>query len=142
MVADLFPTLRNPRLASLLDDWFDGLNPQSGNGLRGTFTTPVAIWEADEKVHIEVDMPGVTSDSLDVTVQDGRLRIAAERKAPEEERKVYADHRRYGRFENLLALPEEIDAESIAAELYNGVLHLALSKKPQLQPKRIDVKVS
>ena len=39
-----------------------------------------------------------------------------------------------------MTLPESIDPESIAAELTNGVLHVTVSKKPEAQPKRIEIK--
>jgi HSP20 family protein len=39
-----------------------------------------------------------------------------------------------------VTLPESIDPDSIAAELTNGVLHVTVSKKPEAQPKRIEIK--
>jgi len=143
MVAPLFPVVRAPRFASLLNEFFEDLPQATENGSsqwEGRFSAPLALWEDESQVYLEIDMPGVASEGLDVTVEKGLLQIAAQRKAAESERKVIADHRRYGKFEHLLKLPEHIDADSVQAELHDGVLTITLAKKPQVQPKRIEVR--
>ena len=68
------------------------------------------------------------------------LTIMAERKAPEDERKVWHQERRYGRVERTFSLPETADGDSIEAELRDGVLSITLAKKSEAQPKQIPVK--
>ena len=48
----------------------------------------------------------------------------------------------YGPIQRLISLPETVDPERIEAELKDGVLRLTLAKKPELQPKKIQVKAS
>jgi HSP20 family protein len=104
------------------------------------FYVPSSVWEDEASYHVELDVPGVTRDSVELTFEKGTLRITTERTAPEETRTGLVDERRYGKVTRTVTLPETIDPESIVAELTNGVLHVTVSKKPEAQPKRIEIK--
>jgi Hsp20/alpha crystallin family len=58
------------------------------------------------------------------------------------ERTNWHNERGYGKVSRTVTLPETGDPETIEAELNNGVLHVTISKLPQAQPKRIDVRVA
>ena len=103
---------------------------------------PASIWEADSKYHIEVDAPGVAKEDVELTFDKGTLQITLERKAPEGERTNWHNERGYGKVSRSVSLPDTVDPETIAAELVNGVLHVTITKRPEAQPKKIDVKVS
>jgi HSP20 family protein len=103
---------------------------------------PASIWEAEDKFHIEVDAPGVAKDDVELTFEKGVLQITLERKAPEGERTNWHNERGYGKVSRSVSLPDTVDPDTIAAELNNGVLHVSINKRPEAQPKRIDVKVS
>jgi len=103
---------------------------------------PASIWEAEDKFHIEVDAPGVAKEDVELTFDKGALQITLERKAPEGERTNWHNERGYGRISRSVSLPDTVDPETISAELTNGVLHVTITKRPEAQPKRIDVKVS
>jgi HSP20 family protein len=111
----------------------------AGPGIQA-FYVPASVWEDEGSYHVELDVPGVTRDSVDLTFEKGTLRITTERTPPAETRKGLVDERRYGKVTRTVALPESIDPESIMAELTNGVLHVTVSKKPEAQPKRIEIK--
>jgi HSP20 family protein len=49
------------------------------------------------------------------------------------------DERRYGKVTRTVTLPESIDPESIAGKLTDGVLHVTVAKRPEAQPKRIEI---
>jgi len=104
------------------------------------FYVPASVWEDEGSYHVELDVPGVTRDHVELTFEKGTLRITTERPAPEEQRTGLVDERRYGKVTRTVTLPESIDAETINAELTNGVLHVTVSKKPEAQPKRIEIK--
>jgi HSP20 family protein len=101
---------------------------------------PVAVWNDADKVFLELEVPGVNKESIDLTVHNGVLRITGERKSPEGERDYWVNERLYGTFDRTIALPDDVDADSIQAELIEGVLRIELSKKPEAQPKKITVK--
>jgi HSP20 family protein len=103
---------------------------------------PASIWEAENMFHIEVDAPGVTRENVELTFDKGTLQITLERKAPERERTNWHNERGYGKVSRSVSLPDTVDPETISAELTNGVLHVTISKLPEAQPKKIDVRVS
>lgn len=103
---------------------------------------PASIWEADNVFHLEIDAPGVAKENVELTFEKGTLQITLERKAPEGERTNYHNERGYGKVSRSVSLPETVDPNTITAELTNGVLHVTISKLPEAQPKKIEVKVS
>lgn len=124
-----------------MEQLFGRLVNGSANGASAKgWHAPVTLWNDADKVYVEVEIPGVKKDDLEVTVHNGLLRVAGQRKVPEGERNYWTNERHFGPFERSMSLPEDIDADSIEAELVDGVLHLTLNKKPDAQPKRITVK--
>ena len=103
---------------------------------------PVSIWEAENMFHVEADAPGVTKEDVEITFDKGTLQIALERKAPEGERTNWHNERVYGKVSRSFSLPDTVDPNTITAELTNGVLHVTITKLPEAQPKKIDVRVS
>ena len=117
------------------------VNGSSTNGSSSQgWHAPVTAWNDADKVYVEMEVPGVKREDLEVTVHNGVLRIAGQRKVPEGERNYWTNERQFGQFDRSMTLPEDIDADSIEAELTDGVLHLTLNRKPEAQPKRITVK--
>jgi HSP20 family protein len=103
---------------------------------------PVSIWEAENMFHVEADAPGVTKEDVEITFDKGTLQISLERKAPEGERTNWHNERGYGKVSRSFSLPDTVDPNTITAELTNGVLHVTITKLPEAQPKKIDVRVS
>ena len=114
------------------------LAPTVARTVRGV-RAPLSVWEADDAYHVELDVPGVTKEDIEVTFEKGTLQIAAERKAPSEERKGLHEERIYGTVSRSLSLSEAVDPDSIGAELTNGVLHITVAKVPEVQPKKINI---
>lgn len=127
---------------------FDSLLNQvlGPNGLRvGHYNAtkwPAGIWEDENAYHVELDVPGIQRENVDVTLDKGVLTITVERKHDESDttRKGWRDERYYGKVTRSFTLPETIDAESIAAEMNNGVLHVSVAKSPAAQPRKIEIK--
>lgn len=121
---------------SLLDQFF---GPDAVRGIRALRSSG-CVWEDDATYHVELDVPGVSRDSVELTYDRGELRIGVERKEPAEKRSGLIDERHYGRLVRTVRLPESVDPETIEAELADGVLHVRVAKLPEAQPKRIEVK--
>ena len=127
-----------------LDRWFDQFfGAENAKGEDGNaWRAPAALWEDEDNYHVELELPGVTHEGLDITFEKGTLVVNAERKAPEEERRYWHHSRQYGKARFSLQLPDTVDGEKIDANLQHGVLHLTLAKRPEAQPKKITVKVA
>jgi HSP20 family protein len=69
------------------------------------------------------------------------LFIRGERK-PEEGRQYLYNGRVWGQFERVITLPEAVDADNVEAELTDGILRVALPKRPEAKPKTIMLKTS
>ena len=129
------------RLERLFDRFFEdsffnyGFTPEWGTGV------PVSLWQDEDHVYIEAELPGLTDQDVDVTVHNGVLFIRGERK-PEEGRQYLYNGRTWGRFERVITLPEAVDAENVQADLSHGVLRVALPKSPEAKPKKIALKTS
>ena len=89
-------------------------------------------------------MPGLEKDQVKVTVENGILLIAGERKSDHEEknRKYHRVERSYGSFLRSFSLPDDADGTKIKAEFKNGVLKVHLPKSEDAKPKSIEIKVS
>jgi len=111
------------------------------------FLSPtVDVSETEKDYRIEIDLPGVAQDAIDVTVVEGTLTIRAEMQSessskPEsevqKERQYHYRERRWGSFERIFHLPSDAQEEDIRADFTNGVLTLTIAKKaPEvLQPR-------
>jgi HSP20 family protein len=119
---------------------FDQLVGGASNFVRA-FAAPANLWEEDGQWRVEVELPGIKQEQIELTLEKNELKIVAERTAPED-RKYHHQERGYGKVERQIHLPETADPESIEAELRDGVLNLTFKKKPEAQPRKISVKVS
>jgi HSP20 family protein len=127
----------------MFEHFFGGTANGNGNGQTAApVFAPASLWEEEGRWSIEFDLPGVKLEDIDVTLEKNALTLTAERRAPQEDRKFWHQERGYGRIERVITLPETVDPEGIEAELKDGVLRLYLAKKPELQPKKIQVKTS
>jgi HSP20 family protein len=109
------------------------------------FTPDFEVRETKEGFLFKADVPGIKEQDLEVTMTGNRLTISGKREAEMDEKTdtYYTCERSYGSFTRAFTLPADTDAgDRIRAELKEGVLTVLLPRKPELQPKRIDVKVN
>jgi HSP20 family protein len=125
-----------------MDQVFDHFfGPSSREGSSPVFA-PSALWEEDGRWGLEVELPGIKQEDIDITLEKDALRITAERRVPEDNRKFIHQERSYGKVQRLIKLPDSVDSENIEAELKDGVLRLYLTKRPELQPKKVQIKTA
>lgn len=111
-----------------------------GNGMR-SMAMPMDAYRKDDSFLIRLDLPGVTVDSVDLTVEDNVLTIKAERPAPPRSDRVESviAERPYGTFTRQVFLGTNLDTENIRAEYEAGVLTLAIPVAEHAKPRRIEV---
>lgn len=119
---------------NLLDHFF-GTNVQGPN-----YRAPASVWETEEQLHLELDAPGVAQDGVELTFEKGQLSVTLERTS-DEDRKYWHNERQFGKVTRTLTLPDTVDPESLEAQLNAGVLHISVAKKPETQPRKIEVQV-
>lgn len=100
----------------------------------------VDVEEADDAYVVEVDLPGVRRDDVDIELVGNELSISGEVK--ERDRKGVLRHqtRRTGRFAYRIVLPDQVDAEKIEAKLSEGVLTVRVPKSERAQRRKVEVK--
>ena len=108
---------------------------------RRTVTAPCDIFEADGKIVLRIDMPGVTKEQLSVHVEDDELRIEGRRARGESSGGTYLIREIPDcDFVQAYTLDSTIDRDSIHAALVNGQLKVTLSVKESEKPRKIEVK--
>jgi len=130
----------------------DLLDREFGRMVRNVFTDgssdeaptvayPVNIWEDDEAVHVDAEMPGFTKDQIEITIEQGTLQIAASRDEQSEQKNgsPVLTERRWSRYFRSFSLPAAVQEDAVTANCENGVLHLTLPKRPEVKPRRIKV---
>jgi HSP20 family protein len=103
----------------------------------------VDIYETENELIVEADLPDVNPEDLDIRVENNILTIRGERKF---EKNVHEDNylrieRAYGSFSRSFSLASSVNSESIQADYHNGVLTLSLPKREEAKPKQIKVNV-
>jgi HSP20 family protein len=104
----------------------------------------VDIFERGEDLVLRAEVPGVSRDKLDVSVENNVLTIRGER---ERDREIKEEHyhrveRSYGVFSRSFTLPATVDATKIAAQFKEGILEVVLPKAEAAKPKRISIEAS
>ncbi len=129
-----------------LDDIFNRVAGAPGEPLaRGEWLPAVDITETAKDYRIDLEIPAVPAANVDVSVKDGVLTVSGERHAEqvsEEQGKRHRVERRWGKFSRSFRLPENADAESIEANVRDGVLYLVIPKQDNAQPRRIEVRAA
>jgi HSP20 family protein len=107
---------------------------------RTHFLTPLAnIVETKDGYVLEAEMPGVTKDGLEITVDNGELLILGHRNAAPKSGQVLYQESRDLSFRRVFELDPSIDASKIHAKIDQGVLRLTLPKAESVKPRKISV---
>jgi HSP20 family protein len=135
-----------------IDDMFDRVFPDAmrrwprvAGEERPVFDwAPAAdVSETDGEYVIKAELPEVRKDDLNITVQEGVLTLAGERKEEKREKneKVHRVERFYGSFSRRFTLPDDADEQGIRAESKDGVLviHIPKQKVAHPQPRQVQV---
>ena len=113
--------------------------------LFGTASRPVAMpmvaYRKGDMFHLNFDLPGVTADSIDLTVERNVLTVHAERQAAEPDQVVelIADECPTGIFTRQVFLGDTLDTEHIAADYEGGVLKLRIPVHESAKPRKVSI---
>jgi HSP20 family protein len=146
----LYPTLWNRQSPNVWDeiftirDEFDRLLGRRDTQVTSGWCPVVDVRETTNELVLQAELPGISPDDVDVSVENGVLSITGEKRAEVREGEEGGDfhlvERRYGRFERRFTLPRSVDAEKVSAEFRDGLLTVTLPKAEAAKPRRIEVK--
>lgn len=108
-----------------------------------TVSEGLDVYETADEVVVKAAVPGVPADKVEVTFEDGVLRIRGKVEESEEEKKrkkVVYRAQRMAAFDYTTTLPRPVEAEKLTAELSDGVLTVRAPIAAQAKPKKIAVK--
>ena len=113
-------------------------------GTPGRVFPPVNVFDAGDAFVVKAELPDVTPDNVDVTVEDDVLTLRGERKlAPATGDAAY--HRRErgeGRFRRVVRMPGKLSADDTHADYRDGVLTVRIGKAKEQRPQKIQIKAA
>ena len=100
---------------------------------------PIDAWRDGDQFVVELDLPGVKTDSLDLDVERNVLTVRAERPGVDQNREMLAAERPRGVFSRQLFLGDNLDTDKIDANYHDGVLRLTIPVAEKAKPRRIEI---
>jgi HSP20 family protein len=135
------PVLAREPFFRLLDSFFSGEMGQGEELSTRTWTPPVDIHETPEAYQVQAELPGMTREDIDITLEHNVLRLTGERKLEKEQNQgnFHRLERYYGTFARSFSLPAQVNAEGIQASFKDGVLSITVPKAEQAKPRKISI---
>ena len=151
----MLPTLRTngwvgaaaaPSLGRFRDDFeqaFDRILEEGAALTKAWSGAATTIWEDQDRLYIQFELPGMSREDVDVTVHNGVLTVKGERKSPVPEgaKRVY-NSRTFGAFEQSIKLSSALDPATVKAAFEHGVLKIEFGKAEAAKPKKIEIQAN
>lgn len=132
------------RFGRLFDQAFaDFRNLETGEDVASRNWMPaVDISETDDALVLYAELPGMTKDDVDITLENNLLSIRGERKFEKEAKKenFHRIERTYGSFSRSFTLPSNVRSDEVKATFKDGLLHIEIPKAEEAKPRKISIK--
>ncbi|HEX3554735.1 MAG TPA: Hsp20/alpha crystallin family protein [Thermoanaerobaculia bacterium] len=131
--------LNREPFARLFDSFFGDL-PSEDVSSR-SWVPPVDIQETEDGYRLQAELPGLTRDDVQITLENNVLRLSGERKFEKDVQKegYHRIERTYGSFARSFALPQQVNGEGVQAAFENGLLTITVPKAEQAKPRKIAI---
>ena len=115
--------------------------PRTGLNSNAPLRLGVDVIQKSDRYTVEASLPGFSADEIDVTVNDGVLRIAASKSSDErtDNGSYVVRERRSGKFYRAIRIPDGVDVDAATTGYKDGVLQIDLPKNEAGQPKRLPI---
>jgi HSP20 family protein len=125
----------------LFDGGLFGSRADESSVVTSQWAPPVDIVEERDRFVLYADIPGVDPQDIEVQMDRGLLTIKGVRRGNTQmdDGRYSRVERMHGSFHRRFALPDSADPEGISASGHNGVLQVVIPKRPESQPRRIQV---
>ena len=130
------------RMRDQMDRFMDAFSGGREGRLAAGVFPAINLSEDSDSYYIRAELPGIKADELDIQVTANNLSLAGERKISEEGTgvKYHRREREGGSFSRVIALPGDIDADRVKADLSNGVLTVKIAKAEAAKPRQIEIR--
>ena len=126
---------------SMFDQIFGNVGtPRSAASLMRAPETDVV--ETEREIRVQVEMPGLKRDNIEVDVENNVLTIRGEKREERtegQEGRYHLAERRWGTFARSFVLPRDVDADNIQASFEDGVLSVRIPKSEKARRRKIDI---
>lgn len=102
-------------------------------------TSPASVTEIADGYMLEIEMPGVKKDGLDISFENNELTVTGRRSLPSMEGTLIHRESRPENFRRVFELDPSIDADKISAKIDQGLVTLTLPKAEHVKPRKITV---
>jgi HSP20 family protein len=132
--------LNREPIARLFENLFNGAQGEEEVSNQN-WMPPVDIQETEEGYRLLAELPGLTKDDINITLENNVLRLSGERKFERDVKKesFHRVERTYGAFSRAFALPQQVNSEGVQASFENGVLTITVPKAEQAKPRKIAI---
>lgn len=109
--------------------------------LNGAWIPKVDIFENKENLVLEAELPGMSRDDFDLSIENNVITLKGERKFEKktDEDNYHRLERAYGTFTRSFTLPQTVTADGAKAEFNNGILHVSLPKREETKARKIEI---
>jgi HSP20 family protein len=123
---------------------FSGLAPtgwDNEEGLNAAWNPKVNIFENKDQLVLEAELPGMSRDDFDLSIENNVLTLKGERRFEKKDEgdNYHRIERAYGSFTRSFTLPATVTAENAKAEFNNGVLNVTLPKREETKARKIEI---
>ncbi len=134
------------RMSVLRDEMnrlFDFSGTARDTGLFGGWTPTLDVFDEKDNFRVICELPGMKKEDISITLHEGNVTIAGERKPVKEEQEceTFRSERYFGKFQRSVTLPNGVDSTKVCATYVDGVLNISLPKSEESKPKHIAVHV-
>ncbi|MBN2255639.1 MAG: Hsp20/alpha crystallin family protein [Deltaproteobacteria bacterium] len=132
------------RMNEMFDSFFRDFAIEPFGEVREQFAPHIDVKEDEKTFIITAELPGMDDKDIDILLERNMVTLKGEKKEEKEEKEENYWHveRRYGSFQRVIPLPEEVDTDKASATFKKGILHITVPKTEQAKAavKKITVK--
>lgn len=132
------PFLELRRMQSEMNRLFSGFSAAAAREF-----PPVNIWLGENSVVVTAELPGVSRDDVEISLQDEVLSLSGARQPrQQQEAKWHRRERAYGTFSRTIQLPFRVDPDKVQARYQDGILEIELERLEADRPKKIQIRAA
>ena len=115
-----------------------------GSQLLSVWNPAVDVFEDQDNVFVQAELPGMKKEAIEVSLHDGVLTLSGERKSeqPVANAETYRAERFVGQFQRSITLPSAVKGDEVKAQYKEGILTITLPKAEEAKRKQIEIKVN